>query len=78
MSELAAQAVPIAVALPVAAVAREEVGNVDIKPKGINQSATIDDLVSSLDERIKQEARRVAGSLNAEALKGLANSKFTD
>jgi hypothetical protein len=78
MSELAAQAVPIAVALPVAAVAREEVGNVDIKPKGINQSATIDDLVSSLDERIKQEARRVAGSLNAEALKGLANSEFTD
>ena len=76
MRGLAAQAIPVAVALRVAAVAREDVGNVDIKPKGINQTMTLEQLVAALDQRIKQEEHRIEGSLDAGALEALARSEF--
>jgi ABC-type cobalamin/Fe3+-siderophores transport system ATPase subunit len=76
LSDLAAQTVPIAVALRVAAAARESVGNIDIKPKGINSNMSVDDLVGAIDKRVTEESQRIAGSLDRAALDALARAEY--
>lgn len=74
---LAGQTIPLAVALKVAAAAREEVGNVDLMPRGINSDTTLEELLLSIHGQLSQEKSRMEASLNLEALESLARSEYS-
>jgi predicted ATP-binding protein involved in virulence len=76
LRSLAAQTVPLATALRVAAAARENVGNINIMPKGINTDTTADDLVAAIATRIEQEKARVAASIDTTDLERLLRAEY--
>jgi hypothetical protein len=73
--EIARQAIPYATALKVAAQARETVGNIDILPKAMGSSTTLEDLVAALSDRATQEKLRIATTLDVESLALSARSE---
>ena len=72
----ATETIPLTVALRVSAAAREEVGNIDIRPKGIGQAATLEQLIDLLRDCVSSEASRVKSSLDFDRLADLAKSEF--
>ena len=76
LRQLATQIVPVAVALRVAAEIREQVGNVDIMPKGIHTQSTLDDLIRAFGERLGQERERIVSSLSPATIDGVARSEY--
>jgi hypothetical protein len=77
IEQLSIQAIPVAVALKVAAAAREGVGNIDIMPGGINQDTTADELVSKIIERASSEKARVSLGLDLQSLEKLAREEYS-
>jgi hypothetical protein len=77
LRSLAQQTVPLAVALKVAAVARETVGNIDVMPKGVSQSTTLDALLTHLRERVVREQERITSSLDVGAIEEVAKLEYS-
>ncbi len=74
LREIATQTIPYAVALKVAAVIRESVGNVDVMPSGIGGS--VDNLVALFRERISREQQRVTNNLDLATVESLCRDEF--
>jgi hypothetical protein len=75
LRRLAQQTIPLAVALKMAATARERVGNVDVMPKGINQDTTIDTLLAGLRDRVAREQARILGDLKFSGIEEVAKAE---
>lgn len=70
------QAVPLAVALATAAMARHRCGNVDLKVRGVSQNTTLSDLTESLSKRINSEKARIEASLDSNSILAFAESEY--
>lgn len=73
---LAAETIPLATALRVSAAARENVGNINIMPKGIDASTTADGLIEAIAAKIAQEKERIAGSIDGEGLEKFLRAEY--
>lgn len=73
---LAAQTIPLAVALRIAAAARESAGHIDIMPKGIHHDTTADDLVAAVTTMAEKEKLRIGTSIDTPALEKLVRTEF--
>jgi AAA ATPase domain len=76
LRSFAVQTVPLATALRVAAAARENVGNIDIMPKGINTDTSADDLVVAFAARAGKEKSRIAAGIDTAALEKLVRDEY--
>jgi energy-coupling factor transporter ATP-binding protein EcfA2 len=74
LREIAAQTIPYAVALKVAAHVRESVGNIDIMPSGI--TGPVDKLVALLSDQTSHERERIAGNLDITPIESLCRDEF--
>jgi AAA15 family ATPase/GTPase len=75
LRRISLEAVPYAVALKVSAALREAVGNVDVMPKGIDATTTLDALVSAFHSRATAEAARIGTSLSLPNIGALASQE---
>jgi ABC-type cobalamin/Fe3+-siderophores transport system ATPase subunit len=72
----AKEATPYAVALKVAASARESVGNVSIMPGSIGQTTSIDQLIGLIVDRVGKEKQRVDEKLDLGELERIAREEY--
>jgi energy-coupling factor transporter ATP-binding protein EcfA2 len=78
LRSIARAIVPYTVALKVAAVLREVVGNIDVMPKGIDQSTTLDDLLRKFRDCANGEVERVTKSLDFSEIDKLAREEYSE
>jgi AAA domain, putative AbiEii toxin, Type IV TA system len=76
LRSLAAETVPLATALRVSAAARENVGNINIMPKGIDPDTTADGLLKAITTKIGEERQRIAVSIDADGLERLLRAEY--
>lgn len=77
LREIAKDIVPYAVALKLTSAIREEIGNVDIMPKGISGETTLDDLLIAFQSRADSEMKRVQTRLDVSIIKNMASESFS-
>ncbi|MBM3554017.1 MAG: hypothetical protein FJX47_00510 [Alphaproteobacteria bacterium] len=76
--EIARETVPYGVALKIAALMRERIGNVDVMPKGAGSSPDVDALVKLFQNQAQGEVLRVQTNLNLSELESLAKQEYSD
>lgn len=76
LRSLATETIPLAVALHVSAVARENVGNISIMPKGVTPDSTADSLLNAIGARIAEEKKRISTSIDPAFLEGLLRTEY--
>ena len=72
----AKMAVPLAVSLRVGAVARFDVGNADVRVKGVGNGISLAELQDKLREKILAENLRISASLDGKKLENVAAEEF--
>ena len=71
----AQQTIPLAVARKVAALIREDIGNIDITVKGLSQDTSLEQLLHGLIEKVKVEQTRIASRLDIAAIEAVARDE---